>query len=31
MNQLAYRMATLKAEGAIPEMLKQILKKAEGT
>ncbi|MBZ0095837.1 MAG: ATP-dependent endonuclease [Sulfuricella sp.] len=30
-NQLAYRTATLKAEGAIPEMLKQILKKAEGT
>lgn len=29
-NQLAYRTATLKAEGAVPEMLKQILKKAGG-
>lgn len=29
-NQLAYRMATLKAEGAVPEMLMQILAKAEG-
>jgi predicted ATP-dependent endonuclease of OLD family len=29
-NQLAYRMATLKAEGAVPEMLKQILTKAGG-
>lgn len=29
-NQLAYRMATLKAEGAVPEMLLQILDKAEG-
>lgn len=29
-NQLAYRAATLKAEGAVPEMLKQILKKAGG-
>jgi hypothetical protein len=29
-NQLAYRTATLKAEGAVPEMLKQILKKTGG-
>lgn len=29
-NELAYRMATLKAEGAAPEMLLQILAKAEG-
>lgn len=29
-NQLAYRTATLKAEGAVPEMLKQILTKAGG-
>ena len=29
-NQLAYRTATLKAEGAVPEMLLQILAKAEG-
>lgn len=29
-NQLAYRTATLKAEGAVPEMLKQVLKKAGG-
>jgi predicted ATP-dependent endonuclease of OLD family len=29
-NQLAYRTATLKAEGAVPEMLRQILVKAEG-
>jgi hypothetical protein len=29
-NQLAYRTATLKAEGAVPEMLQQILAKAEG-
>lgn len=29
-NQLAYRAATLKAEGALPEMLKQILNKAGG-
>lgn len=29
-NKLAYRTATLKAEGAVPEMLKQILKKAVG-
>lgn len=29
-NQLAYRTATLKAEGEIPEMLLQILAKAEG-
>lgn len=29
-NQLAYRTATLKAEGAVPEMLMQILSKAEG-
>lgn len=29
-NQLAYRMATLKAEGAVPEMLIRILAKAEG-
>ena len=29
-NQLAYRTATLKAEGAVPEMLMQILDKAEG-
>jgi putative ATP-dependent endonuclease of the OLD family len=29
-NQLAYRTATLKAEGAVPEMLKQILNKAGG-
>jgi putative ATP-dependent endonuclease of the OLD family len=29
-NQLAYRAATLKAEGAVPEMLMQILAKAEG-
>lgn len=29
-NQLAYRMATHKAEGAVPEMLMQILAKAEG-
>lgn len=28
-NQLAYRMATLKAEGVVPEMLMQILAKAE--
>lgn len=28
-NQLAYRTATLKAEGAMPEMLMQILAKAE--
>jgi len=30
-NQLAYRTATLKAEGAVPEMLMQILTKAGGT
>jgi len=29
-NQLAYRTATLQAEGAVPEMLKQILAKAMG-
>jgi predicted ATP-dependent endonuclease of OLD family len=29
-NQLAYRAATLKAEGIVPEMLVQILAKAEG-
>lgn len=29
-NQLAYRTATLKADGAAPEMLLQILAKAEG-
>ncbi|MEF2253019.1 hypothetical protein V4D00_21740, partial [Ralstonia solanacearum] len=29
-NQLAYRMATLKAEGEVPAMLMQILAKAEG-
>jgi predicted ATP-dependent endonuclease of OLD family len=29
-NQLAYRLATLKAVGAVPEMLNQILTKAEG-
>lgn len=29
-NKLAYRTATLKAEGAVPEMLLQILAKAEG-
>ncbi|KVN17515.1 MULTISPECIES: ATP-dependent endonuclease [unclassified Burkholderia] len=29
-NQLAYRTATLKAEGNVPEMLMQILAKAEG-
>lgn len=29
-NQLAYRTATLKAEGAVPELLQQILAKAEG-
>lgn len=29
-NQLAYRTATLKAEGAVPEMLLQILAKAGG-
>jgi putative ATP-dependent endonuclease of OLD family len=29
-NQLAYRTATLKAEGAVPEMLIRILAKAEG-
>ncbi|MBD9667085.1 ATP-dependent endonuclease [Variovorax sp. VRV01] len=29
-NQLAYRTATLKAEGAVPEMLMQILARAEG-
>jgi putative ATP-dependent endonuclease of the OLD family len=29
-NQLAYRMATLKAEGTVPEVLMQILAKAEG-
>lgn len=29
-NQLAYRTATLKAEGPVPEMLLQILAKAEG-
>lgn len=29
-NQLAYRTATLKAEGAVPEMLLQVLAKAEG-
>nr|WP_293604788.1 TOPRIM nucleotidyl transferase/hydrolase domain-containing protein [Polaromonas sp. UBA4122] len=29
-NQLAYRTATLQAEGAVPEMLMQILAKAEG-
>lgn len=29
-NQLAYRTATLKADGAVPEMLLQILAKAEG-
>lgn len=29
-NQLAYRTATLKADGAVPEMLIQMLAKAEG-
>lgn len=29
-NQLAYRTATLRAEGAVPEVLMQILAKAEG-
>ena len=29
-NQLAYRTATLKAEGAVPEMLEKILAKAKG-
>lgn len=29
-NQLAYRMATSKAEGTVPEMLTQILSKARG-
>lgn len=29
-NQLAYRTATLKAQGVVPEMLQQILTKAEG-
>lgn len=29
-NQLAYRTATLKAEGTVPEMLLQVLAKAEG-
>lgn len=29
-NQLAYRTATLKAEGAVPDMLQQIQAKAEG-
>lgn len=29
-NQLAYRTATLKASGAVPEMLQHILAKAEG-
>ncbi|AVI92652.1 ATP-dependent endonuclease [Klebsiella pneumoniae] len=29
-NQLAYRTATLKANGTVPEMLQQILTKAEG-
>ncbi|MDO3560266.1 ATP-dependent nuclease [Ralstonia pseudosolanacearum] len=29
-NQLAYRTATLKAEGTVPEMLTQILAKVEG-
>ena len=29
-NQLAYRTATLKAEGAVPDMLQQILAKTEG-
>ncbi|GAB6848200.1 ATP-dependent nuclease [Paraburkholderia kururiensis] len=29
-NQLAYRTATLKAEGAVPEMLMRILAKVEG-
>jgi predicted ATP-dependent endonuclease of OLD family len=29
-NQLAYRSATLKAEGTVPEMLAKILAKAEG-
>lgn len=29
-NQLAYRTATIKAEGAVPEMLMQTLAKAEG-
>lgn len=29
-NQLAYRSATLEAEGAVPEMLMQILSKVEG-
>jgi predicted ATP-dependent endonuclease of OLD family len=29
-NQLAYRTATLRAEGAVPEMLMKILGKAEG-
>jgi hypothetical protein len=29
-NQLAYRTATLKAKGVVPEMFRQILVKAEG-
>jgi hypothetical protein len=29
-NQYAYRTATLEAQGAVPEMLKQILTKAGG-
>ena len=29
-NQLAYRTATLRAEGEVPEMLLQILAKAKG-
>ena len=29
-NQLAYRTATLKAEGEVPEMLLQIMAKAKG-
>ena len=29
-NQLAYRTATLKAEGVVPEMLMKILAKVEG-
>lgn len=29
-NQLAYRTATVNAEGAVPEMLMQILSKADG-
>lgn len=28
-NQLAYRTATIKAEGTVPEMLEQIMKKLE--